>query len=234
MPYTRATRNISQETAECVYLRPQWSALTHALHPRTSPRSSLLAFLSLLAVLALPKSTSAQMLNNLELGGGYVHMTSDFGTDGFNASAAWRFSGKVAIGADYDSAWDNSRIGTFELTQVGALTSKTHLQNFLFGPRIFFSTARVRKYKFIPFAEAQFGVSHLNSQIQSVTAPSVSTSDTAFSWMLGGGSDYRFSPHWAGRLKLDFLRTHFAEAGQSRLRVALGVAYTFGGREQAH
>src|ERR1043166_8321167 len=38
MPYTRATRNISQETAECVYLRPQCSVLTHALHPRTSRR----------------------------------------------------------------------------------------------------------------------------------------------------------------------------------------------------
>ena len=48
--------------------------------------------------------------------------------------------------------------------------------------------------------------------------------------MVGGGADYRLSPHWVARFKLDFLRTHFADTGQSRLRLIFGVAYTFGKR----
>jgi outer membrane protein OmpA-like peptidoglycan-associated protein len=48
--------------------------------------------------------------------------------------------------------------------------------------------------------------------------------------MVGGGGDYRLSPHWVFRFKLDFLRTHFADTGQSRLRPTLGIAYTFGKR----
>ena len=180
-----------------------------------------------LARAAFPVNVSAQLLNRAEVGGGWAHSTGNSGTDGLNLAGALRFTPKVSIAADYDALWDNSRIGIFELTQVGAVTSKTHLQNLLFGPRIFFSTAQIRKYKFIPFGEAQFGMSHINSKIESVSMPSVETSDTAFSWLLGGGADYRFSGRWSGRFRLGFLRTHFADTGQSRLRFSIGIAYTF-------
>ena len=48
--------------------------------------------------------------------------------------------------------------------------------------------------------------------------------------MVGGGADYRLTSHWVARIKLDFLRTHFADTGQSRVRLGLGIAYTFGER----
>ena len=35
--------------------------------------------------------------------------------------------------------------------------------------------------------------------------------------MVGGGADYRLASHWVGRFKVDFLRTHFADDGQSRI-----------------
>ena len=184
-----------------------------------------------MTIAAFPVSMSAQLLNRVEAGGGWAHSTGNFGTDGFNFAGAFRFTPKVSVGADYDTLWDNSRIGIFDVTQIGAVTSKTHLQNLLFGPRIFFSTTQIRKYRFIPFGEAQFGMSHLNSKIESVSMPSLETSDTAFSWLLGAGADYRFSSRWSGRARLGFLRTHFAETGQSRLRFSIGVAYTFGGTE---
>lgn len=187
--------------------------------------------LSSLTMAILPLNLSAQFLNRVEAGGGWAHATGNSGTDGFNFAGAFRFTPKVSVGVDYDTMWDNSRIGIFETTPVGAVTSKTHLQNLLFGPRIFFSSAQIKKYRFIPFGEAQFGFSHINSQLDSVSMPSMSTSDTAFSWMLGGGADYRFSSRWSGRAKLDLLRTHFTDTGQSRLRFVIGVAYTFGGKE---
>jgi Outer membrane protein beta-barrel domain len=186
----------------------------------------------LLALLVLCLTASAQ---TFELNGGYTHITGDQGVDGFSVGTAVWFTHRVSIAADYDDAWDTSTIGQFELTQTGLIVSKSHLQNFLVGPRIFFPGVIKSKDKHIarllPFGEAQFGVSHLNSTLEDKTTNvSQSASDNAFSWMLGGGADYRFSPHWVGRVKLGFLRTHLAESGQSRLRLSMGVAYTFGKR----
>lgn len=189
----------------------------------------------LLLLLAFPALASAQ---GLELSGGYTHMSGDGGVDGFNVGAAMWFSRRVSLAADYDSAWDTSQLGVFELTQTGLVVSKTHLQNYLFGPRIVFPgllKTRV-KQKFVarllPFGEVQIGFSHLNSKIEEQTInASQEASDNAFSWMIGGGADYRLSPQWVGRLKLGLLRTHFSDSGQSRLRLGLGVAYTFGTRD---
>jgi Outer membrane protein beta-barrel domain len=167
----------------------------------------------------------------LELNTGWTHATGDFGVDGLEVGTALWFTSRVSVGLNYDTAWDTSKIGTFELTSVGATSVKSHLQNFLVGPRIFFANRKIRKkYSVRPFGELQFGVSHLSTKIQQVGTGEVSSSDTAFDWMVGGGGDFVFSPHWAARANLDFLRTHFAESGQSRLRTVIGVVYTFGRR----
>jgi len=155
-----------------------------------------LFLLTLLAALMLPRTARGQ---GLEVSGGWAHVTQDFGTDGFNVGAAWWFTKRVAIAGDYDSSWDTSSLSNFAFTQVGAITVKSHLQSVLVGPRILFSTKWTDKYKLSPFGEAQFGVSHLNQKVTQVNVPSVSASDNAFSWMLGGGADYLFSPHWSGR-----------------------------------
>ena len=167
---------------------------------------------------------------NLEVGGGYVHLTGDSGLDGLNVGAAWWFTPKVSMALDYDSGWDNSRIGVFDLTSVGVTTVKSHMQNFLIGPRIFFATKRIKKYKFDPFAEVQFGGTHLSQSIQQTTTGTVSASANGFTWLLGGGGDYALNHHWSARANLDFVRTHLSDEGQSRLRLRLGVAYTFGSR----
>ncbi len=193
----------------------------------------LLRFLpSLIAVMAmifLPPSISAQ---DLELSGGYAHVTQNFGTNGFDAGAAWWFTPKITLAANYDGTWNTSQIGVFQITNVGLLVSKTHLQSGLIGPRIFFLSRKVKKYKLSVFGETQYGVSHINSTFQQVPVSSASSSDTAFTWTLGGGADYPFTPHWSARGNVDFMRTHFAAAGQSRLRLVLGIAYTFGSREK--
>jgi opacity protein-like surface antigen len=120
----------------------------------------------------------------------------------------------------------------FQNTPVGQVSTRNHLQDWLFGPRIFFLTREVQKRRAGLFGEAQFGWSHLSSSLSAPTFSTVSTHDTAFSWMLGGGADYMVSAHWSVRGKLDFLRTHFANAGQSRLRVGVGVTYTFRNRQK--
>jgi outer membrane protein OmpA-like peptidoglycan-associated protein len=188
----------------------------------------------LLLLLAFPLLASAQ---NLELSGGYAHISGDGGLDGFNVGAAAWFTHRISIGADYETGWDTSHLGAFELTSTGIIISKSHLQDFVIGPRIFFPGVFESKDKhlarLLPFGEAQFGVSHLSSSIENPVAMiNQSASDNAFTWLLGGGVDYRFSGHWYGRAKLDLERTHFSDTGQSRLRFVLGVVYTFGDREQ--
>lgn len=182
-----------------------------------------------LMTLTMCKSSLGQ---GLELSGGWSHVTGDFGTDGFNAGAAWWFTPHVTVAADYDSTWDTSSLSTFAFTQVGAIAVKSHLQSALFGPRIFFPNDWMKKHGFDPFGEAEFGVSHLSQKVSQLNMPTVSASDTAFSWMFGGGAELLITPHWSGRAKLDFLRTHLANEGQSRLRLVLGITYTFGSREK--
>jgi opacity protein-like surface antigen len=191
-------------------------------------------YMLLLCLFLFSQNASAQ---NLEFNGGYAHISGNQGLNGFNVGAAWWFTPRVSLAADYDGAWNTSQLGVFQLTPVGLVASKAHVQDFLLGPRIFFpgllKSNNKRVARLNPFAEAQFGVSHIHTTLDAPTQHvSQSASDTAFSWMLGGGADYAFSSHWSGRLKLDLLRTHFADAGQSRLRVVVGVAYTFGGSHE--
>ena len=192
-------------------------------------RAFLPCLIAVMAMIFLPQSISAQ---DLELSGGYAHVTQNFGTNGFDAGAAWWFTPQITLAANYDGTWNTSQIGVFQITNVGLLVSKTHLQSVLIGPRIFFLSRKVKKYKLGVFGETQYGVSHINSTFQQVAVASVPSSDTAFTWTLGGGADYPFTSHWSARGNLDFMRTHFAAAGQSRLRLVLGIAYTFGRREK--
>jgi len=182
----------------------------------------------LLCWLALPGGAAAQ---GLELAGGWAYISGNNG-NGFNVGAGWYFTNHVQIAADYDSTWKDNIIGTFQLTSIGMVTQKTHLQNWLFGPRIFFYNGEIHKRRINVFGEAQFGFSHTNTKIELVSMPSTSTSDNGFSWMLGGGADYTINRHWTARGKVDLLRNHFANTGQSRLRLGIGVAYTFGARER--
>jgi hypothetical protein len=186
----------------------------------------------LLVLFALSLTASAQLLRNVEVGGGYTYMSGNQGLNGFNVEGALFFTHRVALALDYDGGYDTSNIGSFQVTPVGLITSKSHLQNFLIGPRIYFPGLIQSKNKTVKllniFGEAQFGGSHLNTEIiQAATNTRTGTSDSAFTWMLGGGSDFRLSDHWFARGNLDFLRTHFANEGQSRVRLVLGVSYFF-------
>ena len=186
-------------------------------------------------LLLLLASSSLASAQGVELSGAYAHISGDGGLDGLNVGAALWLKQRISIAVDYDTVWDNSHLGVFELTQTGAIITKSHLQNFLVGPRISFpGVLKSKKTRFPllwPFAELQIGGSHLSSSLQEPAGNiNQSGSDNAYSWMIGGGADYRLTSHWVARFNLDFLRTHFADSGQSRLRLGIGVAYTFGPR----
>lgn len=202
--------------------------MTPTLLRGTGTLCPIALLLILLEVSILPQGTRGQ---GLEVNGGWAHITNDFGTDGFNIGGAWWFTRHISIAADYESSWDTSSLGTFAFTESGPIAVKSHLQSVVVGPRIFFSTKWTDKYKLNPFGEAQFGSAHLSQDV-TTSALTQSASDTSFAWLVGGGVEYLFTPHWSGRTNLDFMRTGFANEGQSRLRFLLGITYTFGSRQR--
>ena len=183
-----------------------------------------------LVILLLPSRAGAQILDidNAEFGGGYTHVTGDGGLNGGNLTSALTFNRIVSLAFNYDTVWNNNTLGAFALTSIGLARVRTHQQNFLVGPRIYFPGKKLTKYHFDPFAEAQIGFTHENQQLSTVATGTLSASANSYSWLIGGGADYSISKHWVGRLNADFFRTHIASTGQSRFRLGLGVAYAFG------
>ncbi|MBS1852868.1 MAG: outer membrane beta-barrel protein [Acidobacteria bacterium] len=190
-------------------------------------RPIILSALFLFFFLIFPKPSPAQ---RLELNGGYAHATGDLGLDGFHVGAAWWFTPRVTMAADFDGLFDTSKVGVFDLSSVGTVSVKSNMQNYLIGPRIFFPRVGKRYPRLVPFGELQFGATHLHSTIHQVNLPDESAADSAFTWMVGGGADYLLQQHWAARVNLDLVRTHLAEQGQSRFRFGVGIVYTFGSR----
>lgn len=190
------------------------------------------AIVLLSIVVVLPSASKAQIVHNLEFSGGWTHATGNNGLDGFNLGAALWLSKRVSVAFDYDHIHDVSSLSAFALTSGGLITTKNNMENFLIGPRVFFNPRGVKiLHTLQPFAEFQVGGSHLHSEISQVGVGSQEASDNSGTWLLGGGGDFVLSKHWVGRANLDLLRTHFVDAGQSRLRIVFGVAYSFSSRK---
>jgi opacity protein-like surface antigen len=200
----------------------------------TLTRAVLLGVGVAILTLCNPYRASAQgLVDNLEVSGGYNHTSGDFGLNGFNAGAGLWVNRRVSLNFDYDWTATNSTLGVLSLTSIGHTAIKNRLQDWLVGPRIFFPAHQISKYKFDPFAEVKLGGAHLSQRIQQTSLPSQSASANSFSWVLGGGADYQFNSQWFGRASLGYMRTHFADAGQGRLRLVLGIGYTFSPRPTA-
>ena len=120
------------------------------------------------------------------------------------------------MAAQYDGMWDTSRVGTFEFTSVGAIVAQSHLQDFPGRSRFYFpvytiitptlalagAIATARSTGSIPCRGAvrRFAFA---SEIQEGTSPAATNSDSAFSWMLGGGVEYPLTDHFSARGNVD-------------------------------
>ena len=169
-----------------------------------------------------------------ELAGGWSHITGNEGLNGFNVGGSVFLDPKISLGFNYDGVYDTTVLGSFALTNVGLTVTKSHLQDFMTGPRFYFPGlfalhcgAQGHLPILHPFVQAQFGESELWTEVSLQNVGTVTSSDTAFSWLLGGGGDFDISEHFAARISTDLLRTHFVDTGQSRLRLIVGVVGRF-------
>jgi len=181
------------------------------------------------AVCVLPTFAFAQ----LEVSGGWSHLTGNNGLNGFSGEAGYEFNRKVVLVGQGSFLWNTSKLSSFDLVpSTGSVRIKSNEQNYLFGGRVrltgWKATRGLQRKKLLPFGELLFGWSRLHQEIKDVTGTiSASASDRAFTWLLGGGLDYRLSSRWYARGNLDYVRTHFADQGQNRLRIGIGLVYVF-------
>jgi opacity protein-like surface antigen len=183
----------------------------------------------MLALLAFSLPALGQ--SDVEFSGGYQHISGDQGLDGYRVGVGWSPIPNFQLALNYDGVYDNSTIGSFELTSVGSTFSNSHLQDVIVGPRYFLpgvlhGHGKVQGHLLIPFVETQFGEARLHSRLRSNVIGDVQAADTAFVWTLGGGVDYRIYSHWAVRTNIGFMRTHFANSGQGRVNLGIGVVWS--------
>jgi hypothetical protein len=174
---------------------------------------------------------------DIELNGGYQHASGDQGLDGFTVGVGWNPLPKFQIYLDYDGLYDHSVLGAFALTNAGVTIVNSHMSEILTGPRFFLpgvwkGNGRIEGDRVVPFLDAGFGESRLHTELRQQNLGTVQAADTAFAWALGGGVDYRIYPHWKVRGDLGLLRTHFAESGQSRVRLGLTVVWSLRSQSQ--
>ena len=166
-----------------------------------------LGILALLSACALGQSTP-----RFDAFGGYSYLHSDPGSglsranaSGWGASLNWNFNHRLGLKADLSGSY---------------CCGGQREHNFLFGPQVSFRGGRTNF-----FVHGLGGVSHGN--------PSGVSGNVA-AWALGGGLDWKFTPHSRLALRLvqaDYLGTQYASATQNTFRLTTGLVFSFGGKK---
>jgi len=132
---------------------------------------------------------------------------------GWTASLEGRIFPHVGMVADFSQGF-GSNGATFDCPNGGCPSMSIHEYNMLFGPRVSFSTGKLR-----PFAEVLFGAGHVGTNLAG--------SNTSFATGLGGGIDYRIVRPIALRFEGDYLQTRFFSATQNNVRLSTGIVFRF-------
>jgi opacity protein-like surface antigen len=182
---------------------------------------AILALAATVCVLAIPGCAQTESPHRVDLFGGYSHTGNyNIGQSGWIASANYNLTSILGVEADLSGNYGTQDLGGAAaiLPNVpNSLHSRMH--SFNVGPS---GTYRAESGKYNLFGHLLFGTSHTN-----VSAAGVGDGSTSFSWILGGGADYNFTPKWAARAQLDLLRTDFFSHGNNHGRIGLGIVYRF-------
>jgi opacity protein-like surface antigen len=166
-----------------------------------------------LLLFALP-SIAQSDTPGVEVFGGYSHVSSDIGLNGWDFTAAFR----PELLPSFSLVGDLG--GAYGTDSVAGTRVKSSLYSALAGPRVHFN---IRRDELAPFAEVLVGIARVSTDIGTS-----SDSDNAWAFSIGGGLDYAFTDSWTARVKAGVLRTHFFDDPDSRVRFAVGLVYRFG------
>ena len=136
--------------------------------------------------------------------------------NGWEASLEGKVFPWVGIVADFSGHYGSQNFPAVCQPFGGscAVNANFNERDVLFGPRVSMSVG-----KFRPFAEALFGVGHVNANAVG--------SDTKFETGLGGGLDYRIFRPIAWRFQGDYIQTRFFSTTQNNVRLSTGIVLRF-------
>ncbi len=194
----------------------------------------LITIISLMLLTALPAWAQQQPEYGTEnhLSFGYTTQTGNFGPNGFEVGLDYRLREFLAIAGEGSFLFTGDTVNNVRtnLSPTGFVNMRvsTNAQNFQAGPRFFFPRA-LRQPKLVPFAHLLFGVSRASTDFELTEEDDQigSSSDTNWSWSLGGGVDYWVNKKWAVRAKVDLLKTHLQSDSQTNARIMVGMSYNF-------
>ena len=172
-------------------------------------------------VLLAAGSAMAQEGPNFEVAGTYQYVRINPG-QGAPSEGCHGFGGNGAVNVN---RWLGI-VGDFGYCGVTGLPSGTssHEINYLFGPRVSF-----RNYgRVTPYFQFLLGGDHATAKSTSGNT-TVSVSDSAFAFTLGGGLDARLTPHVSLRaIQFEYFPTRFGGTTQNNIRLQTGLVYRFG------
>jgi len=158
---------------------------------------------------------------------GYSYMSADLlsnnrtSLNGWNGSIEGKVLPFIGVVADFSEQYGSVGVAPnpacTAIVGGSCLSANTHIQTFLFGPRVSVSVAKLR-----PFAEALIGAGHISE-----SASPFSNSDASFAYALGGGLDYHLIPLISWRLEGDMVQTRFFSNTQNNVRVSTGIVIHF-------
>jgi opacity protein-like surface antigen len=137
-------------------------------------------------------------------------------TNGWDASVEGKVLPWVGLVADFDGHFGSQSFPVACPVIPGICSAHADFteHNYLFGPRVSVSIAKIR-----PFAQVLFGAGHVH--VNGIT------SDTSFATAVGGGLDYKLFPLLAWRVQGDYVHTHFFSTTQNNVRLSTGIVVHF-------
>ncbi len=205
----------------------------------------------LLVVLLCASLAIAQENTKAEVFGGYQYTNIDLkglasrqSANGWDADVAFHVNKTFSLVGDISGAYKTETIDTAGVTPVVTSATldprvvittaegKVRMYNYLFGPRVSFTSSKVT-----PFVEALFGITHTTISA-SVSGVTESIGSNGFGMAIGGGLDYNANKHVAIRLaKFDYMLNQFKYSNSSlgvdlsenlnNFRYATGVVFKF-------
>jgi opacity protein-like surface antigen len=197
------------------------------------------AALGIVSFFLLGAVANAQFVPSGNISLGYSYVRADLATsrplspsfsnsnfNGWDGSLEFKFipwlGGVADFGGNYGAPRVTPACEAIPSPPCGPFDATTHVQTFLFGPRVSVPISR-----FTPFAHVLLGAGHISASGTIPGGGNFSTSDTVFTTAVGGGLDYKLVKGLAWRFQGDDLHTRFFNSAQNNLRLTTGIVFRF-------
>lgn len=201
----------------------------------TTPPLCRIVLLAIVSLASCAANSQVPTSGNVFFGYSYLNTTpitfvginSRQGLNGWEGSVEGKVFRYVGLVADVSEHYGSQTVpnggGTCAIGVVcSPLQANTHVQNFLFGPRVSANFGKIR-----PFGEFLVGGGRVSVDLTAPPPDFVVPKDTTFAMAIGGGLDYKIIRPIAVRFQGDYIQTRFFGTNQNNIRLSTGIVLRF-------